>query len=114
MEPQLLIVLIGTLTVTSYRAVPEQTRPECKSNQSCVTSIGENVSELGCAISQDLLKSGRVKYGDVILVDGYPPRIVDDTMNKRIHNAVDLFVYTKTEEKAIGVQHKRVWIIRRK
>jgi 3D (Asp-Asp-Asp) domain-containing protein len=111
MNPHVLITLLGSLTITSYRAVPEQTTPTCKDRYHCTTSIGENVSELGCAISQDLLKSGKVHYHDIIIIDGFAPRIVDDTMNPRIHNSIDLFVYTKDEERRINVQHKRVWVI---
>jgi 3D (Asp-Asp-Asp) domain-containing protein len=106
------LILLGTLTATSYRATPAQTKPECKSNSDCQTSIGENVNELGAAISQDLLASGRVRYHDVIYIDRIGYRIVFDTMHHRIHNAVDIFVYTRAEEKAFGVKHLRVWLVK--
>jgi 3D (Asp-Asp-Asp) domain-containing protein len=103
------LILLGTLTVTSYRACPAQTRKECKNNHECTTSIGENVSELGVAVSPDLLASGRVHYRDVVYIPGFGFRIVNDTMNPRNHNAIDIFVYTKNEEKAIGVRHLQVY-----
>ena len=105
------LLLLGVLQVTSYRAVPEQTKPECINNSRCRTSINENVSELGIAVSQDLLKSGVVHYGDVLYVEGYGYRIVNDVMNPRLTNAVDLFVYTRAEERKIGVRHNRIWLI---
>lgn len=104
-------VLLGVLTITAYRPVPQQTKPSCTDRRHCETSIGENVSELGCAVSQDLLKSGKVHYRDIIIVEGFAPRIVFDTMNPRIHNAIDLFVYTKKEEHEVGIQHRRIWVI---
>lgn len=104
------LILLGTLTVTSYRAVPAQTKPECTDRHHCETSTGENVSELGLAVSQDLLLSGKVKYGDIVCVSGYPCRIVFDTMAPKNHNAIDLFMYTKAEERAVGVRHLRVWV----
>lgn len=104
-------ILIGTLTITSYRAVPEQTKPECRGNHDCTTSIGENVSELGIAVSRDLLASGKVHYYDVLYIDGIGYRIVFDTMHPRIHNTVDVFVYSKAREKAVGVRHRQVWLI---
>lgn len=105
-------IILGTMTVTSYRAIPAQTKPECTDRHHCETSIGENVSELGIAVSQDLLASGKVHYRDVLLVSGVGPRIVNDCLNSRIHNSVDVFVYTRAEEKAFGVRHLKVWLIR--
>lgn len=105
------LILLGTLTVTSYRPVPEQTKPECTNRNHCRTATGDNVSELGIAISQDLLKSGEVHYGDAIFVEGYGYRLVNDTMASRITHACDLFVYTKAEEKKVGIRHLRVWVV---
>lgn len=105
------LLLLGTMTVTSYRAVPEQTKPECTGRHHCETSIGENVSELGVAVSQDLLRSGKVHYRDVVFVDGVGYRIVNDTTNGRLRNTVDVFVYDKNEEKAFGVRHLKVWVV---
>lgn len=92
--------------------MPAQTKPECTNRNHCRTSINENVSELGIAVSQDLLASGQVHYRDVLFVDGVGYRIVNDCLNIRIHNAVDVFVYTASEEKAFGTRHVRVWVIR--
>ncbi|HWY35840.1 MAG TPA: hypothetical protein VNX68_14450 [Nitrosopumilaceae archaeon] len=105
------LILLGTLTATSYRAVPEQTKPECTGRHNCETSIGENVSELGVAVSPDLLRSGRVHYRDCLYISGIGFRIVNDTTNSRLHNSVDLFVYEKNEEKAFGVRHLKVWVV---
>ncbi len=105
-------ILISTFTaVTAYRAVPEQTKPTCRGRYECTTSINENVSELGAAVSQDLLASGKVHYRDVLYIDGIGYRIVFDTMHPRIRNAVDLFVYDKAVEKRVGVRHLAVWVI---
>ena len=103
------LIAVGLLTVTSYRAVPVQTKPSCKSNSECQTSIGENVSELGCAVSQDLLASGQIHYHDVLYISGLGFRIVNDTMASRIRSSVDVFVYTKKEEKRFGVRHLQVY-----
>lgn len=104
-------VLIGIMTVTSYRAIPEQTKPTCTGRHHCETSVGDNVSEAGVAVSQDLLRTGVVHYGDVLCVDGFGCRIVNDCMAARHHRRVDLFVYTKQEEKQIGTRQLRTWVI---
>lgn len=106
------LVLLGTLTITSYRPVPEQTKPECTDRHHCETSIGENVSELGCAISRDLLKSGEVHYGDTVYIEGYGIRIVDDSMGPRATRALDMFVYTRAEEKKVGTRQRKVWLVK--
>lgn len=108
------LLLLGVLTVTAYRAVPEQTKPECRSNHECQTSVGENVNELGVAASQDLLASGKVRYGDVVYIPGIGNRIVFDTTNARLRNTFDVFVYSKDEEKAMGVRHLNVYRMRAK
>ena len=105
------MLLLGTLTITSYRATPAQTKPECTGRDRCRTSIDENVSELGVAVSQDLLASGAVHYRDVVYIDGIGYRIVNDCLNARIRNSFDVFVYRKAEEKAFGVRHLKVWVL---
>jgi 3D (Asp-Asp-Asp) domain-containing protein len=105
-------ILLGTLLVTSYRAVPAQTKPECTDRHHCETSISENVSELGVAVSPDMLSSGRVHYHDCLYISGVGFRIINDTTNSRLHNTIDVFVYEKAEEKAFGIRHLRVWLIK--
>jgi len=105
------LILLGTLQATSYRPVPAQTKKECISREHCRTSIDENVSELGVAVSQDLLASGKVHYRDVLWVDTVGYRIVNDCLNARIHNSIDVFVYTRAEEVKFGVRHLKVWVV---
>lgn len=104
-------ILLGVLTVTSYRPVPEQTKPECVNRYRCTTSIDDGVTKFGVAVSQDMLKDGRVHYGDVLWIDGYGYRIVNDCMGPRHRNAIDLMVLTREEEKAVGVRHKKVLLV---
>jgi len=106
-------ILISSFTmVTAYRPVPEQTKPECRGRYGCTTSIDENVSMLGAAVSQDLLASGKVRYRDVLLVPGVGYRIVNDCTHPRLRNTVDVFVYTLAQEKNIKPHSSSVWVIR--
>lgn len=106
-------VLISSFTlVTAYRPVPEQTKPECRGRYECTTSIGENVSMLGAAVSQDLLASGKVRYRDVLFIPGVGYRIVNDCTHHRLRNTVDVFVYTLTQEKALKPFRSPVYVIR--
>ena len=116
------MVLLGCLTVTSYRPTPAQTRPACIDRHNCDTANGDGITKYGVAVSQDLLLSGRIKYGDVLYIDGYGYRIVNDCMGKikheegktiAIQNSIDMLVFTKTEERHIGERHLQVWVVKR-
>lgn len=104
-------IFLGVLQVTSYQPVAAQTKPECTDRHHCETSIGDGITMYGAAASQDLLQSGRLHYGDVVYVPGYGYRVINDTMAKRITNAIDLLVFTRAEEKKVGVRHLRIYRI---
>lgn len=90
-------VFIGRLVATSYRSVPRQTKP-CPG---CFyTSIGERVCRDGVAVSQDMLRDGRVKYGDWLFIRGIGLKRVNDCMNARWKNRVDIWLETYEQEKA--------------
>jgi 3D (Asp-Asp-Asp) domain-containing protein len=105
----LTLVLLSTVTVTSYRPVPAQTKPECTSYYHCQTASGENVNEGGVAVSQDLLKSGVLRFGDYVYIEKYGLKRVNDTMNARHRMSIDIFVKEKIDEKRIGVRHLKLW-----
>ena len=101
------LLLLGTLTVTSYRPVPSQTDAS-----PTWTSIGDRTTKYGCAVSRDLLKSGAVHYGDVLYIEGYGYRIVNDTMNIRHTKHIDMLVFTHDEEKAVGTRHLKIYVVK--
>ena len=65
-------------------------------------------------MSRDLLakQGGPLHYGDWIYVEGYGLKVVNDTMNERHKNHVDLWVATYTEEKSVGVRKARIWLVK--
>lgn len=135
-EIALIVTLIGTLQITSYRSVRSQT-----DRSPFFTSIGERVHAGGCAVSRDLLcpacrrlhhrckhpeVRGRLHYGDWVYVDGYGFRQVNDVMGTRQHywvrtkhgrrrlfksirRAIDIWVGTWKEEHAVNVRHRNVY-----
>jgi 3D (Asp-Asp-Asp) domain-containing protein len=105
------LVALGILVATSYRATPLQTKPSCADRHHCETANGENVSELGVAVSQDFLDSGVLHYGDCLYIDGVGFRLVNDCLNRRHKKHIDIFVYTLAEEKRFGVKHLQVWLV---
>lgn len=96
------------MTVTSYRSVPNQT-----DDSPYYTSTGEHVHPHGIAVSRDLHKrwGGPLNYGDVVYIEGYGFKVVNDVMNQRHKQAIDIWVATFDEEKAVGVRHKRIWLV---
>jgi len=109
----LAIMLLGNFPVTSYRSVHNQT-----DNSPFITSTGEYVNKMGCAASQDLLRDGIVKYGDLVYIEEVGFRYVNDTMNIRIKRQFDVWVGTLAEEKAhdkqFGRRKLKVWLIKKK
>ena len=118
MKIVLISILIGNMTITSYRSVPEQT-----DSSPFITATGEHVTPHGVALSRDLLKrwGGPIDYGDYIYIEGHGIKVVNDCMadywcsqyemikgkkrcikKKYIRKHVDIWVKTYKEEKKIG------------
>jgi 3D (Asp-Asp-Asp) domain-containing protein len=108
-------VLIGQLTPTAYRSVPSQT-----DDTPFHTSIGEHVHPHGVAVSRDLLArwGGPLHYGDMVFVEGVGQKIVNDVMNERHKQRIDIWVNDLEGEKKFHAEFKnkkvRVWLIRAK
>lgn len=88
-----------TVKVTAYRPIKSQT-----DSTPDFTSINTPAVMGICAVSQDLLKAGTFHYGDVILVPSLGVYLVMDTMNARCRQSIDILVYTRHQEKIIGVR----------
>lgn len=127
-------VLIGNLTVTSYRSVPQQT-----DSTPFHTSTGAHVEPGGAAVSRDLLCGAcrklhkrcahpeyqkKIHYGDWLFVEGYGFRFVNDCMSdtssirvkgkiKRriITNQIDIWVSSYKEERTVDVKKLNVYKI---
>lgn len=115
------LLLIGTLTVTSYRPIPQQT-----DSSPMFTSTGERVRDGGIAVSQDLLcKRCKLKhrrcsqptdkgihYGDSLYLAKYRRfYTVNDTMNARHKRHVDILVFSYPEEKRVGRFKDDVYVL---
>ena len=105
------LIALGIVVVTSYRPVPEQTKPECTGRHHCETANGNNVSMYGVAVSQDWIRAGILHFGDALYVPGYGIRVIDDVMGPRATHAIDLLVFTKAQEHKVGVKHLQVYKI---
>jgi 3D (Asp-Asp-Asp) domain-containing protein len=97
-NPILVAVLLGSMTTTAYRSVPAQTKPKGYE----WGASGERCNVHGVAVSQDLLKKngGILEYGDLVYVEGIGYKFVNDCMNKRWKNCIDIWVEQYADEKA--------------
>jgi len=112
MTPIFIVILLGSLVNTSYRSVPEQT--DASPN---FTATGEKTCGHGIAISQDLLKKngGPLEFGDTVYIDQIGLKIVNDVMNRRHKQRIDVWVATYKEEKEFDLKFRnkklKVWKI---
>ncbi len=77
------------VTATAYNSVPYQTRPDSPGN---IAAWGDVLVDSipSIAISRDLLDSGLV-HGTKVWIEGYTMSfVVNDKMNKRYTNRIDL------------------------
>lgn len=108
MNAEILIVFLGIMPTTSYQPIKAQT-----DNSPTWTSNGDRTTKYGVAVSQDLLESGEVRYGDILKIEGIRGlRVVNDCMAVRHKRSVDILVFTHAEEKRIGVRRCKIWRIR--
>ncbi len=103
--------LLGDCIVTSYRSVPNQT-----DDSPYITSIGEHVHPHGVAVSRDWLRSGMIKYGDVVYIEEIGWKVVNDTMHERWQERFDVWVDKAQDEKRFhakyGKRKLRVWLVK--
>lgn len=134
-----LVVLIGTMTVTSYISTPSQT-----DSTPWHTSTGERVSVRGVAISQDRLCAAcrklhkrcarpdnptKIHYGDLLYIEDVGYRFVNDVMGKysvtkdgkmivkhKQDNWLDVWVDGKKQERAFhkknGIKQHKIYLIK--
>jgi 3D (Asp-Asp-Asp) domain-containing protein len=113
-ELSLDIELLGSMKVTSYRAVPWQTKPTGYE----WTASGEKVNVHGVAVSQDMLKrkGGVLEFGDMVYIEEIGLKFVNDVMHSRHKKQFDVLVQTYTDEKKFDEKFRgkkiKVWLIR--
>lgn len=101
------LVFLAVVTLTSYQPIPAQT-----DDSPTWTANGDRTTKYGIAVSQDLLNEKGLHYGDIVYVEHFGYRVVNDCMNKRHTKSADLLVFTHAEEKRIGTRHLKLWKVR--
>ena len=69
------------------------------------------VYEGAVAISRDLKKKYNIKYGDLVYIKVFDSFfVIEDTMNERIKNTIDVFKFDKKESLKINFKNQDVII----
>lgn len=100
-------LFLGVLLATSYQPVKGQT-----DDSPTWTANGDRTTKNGVAVSQDYIKSGLIKFGDVLYIEGVGYKVVNDVMNIRHKQRIDVLVFTKAEERKFGTRKLKVWLLR--
>lgn len=92
---------IYSAACTAYNPLPEQTDSTPR-----ITSIGVDVKEnYTIAVSQDYLEEKILKYGDTIYIYELEKFYsVEDCMNKRFTNRLDVFMESKKDALKFGLK----------
>ena len=94
-------VPIGIITTTNY----------C---QGVMTSADVKVKPGYIALSQDLEKQHRLKFGDLIYLEGETePYEFMDRMPPQWHRRADLYSRICKDAREYGVQKRRLWFVRK-
>lgn len=92
------------VTITAYTPRVEET-----DSTPMITACNTKSREGIVAVSRDLFKSGTA-CGKVVILHGYGKFVIEDTMNKRYSNRVDILVDKVSEARAIGINNGKLTI----
>ena len=97
---------ISNITITSYNNEIQQ----CDDTPNIMAS-NRLVYEGAAAISRDLKKKYNIKYGDLVYIKVFDSFfVIEDTMNERIKNTIDVFKFDKNESLKINFKNQDVII----
>jgi 3D (Asp-Asp-Asp) domain-containing protein len=97
---------ISNVSITSYNNKVEQ----CDDTPNIMAS-NRLVYEGAVAISRDLKRKYQIKYGDLVyikILDSF--FVIEDTMNERIKNTIDVFKFDKKESLKINFKNQDIII----
>lgn len=96
---------VKKLTVTAYSPRKKET-----DNTPTVTASMDTVRHGGVAISRDLFKRGW-SFGKKIYIEGYGVYEINDLMNERFKNRIDIFMWDTNKAKKSGKKELVVALI---
>ena len=96
-------------TITAYTPSIQ----ECDSTP-LITASNTKVKTGIVALSRDIEKKYRLKFGDYIQIEGHGFYVFQDRMNKKVKNTIDVFMWSRKKAIKFGRKHKqKVLLLRR-
>ena len=105
----LILATVGSIESAELTRITMYTRAECPNKY---TSSGKEPQIGFCAVSRDIEKKHRLKFGDVIHVKGVGVYRFMDRTATWIKNTVDIFHLSRHEALEFGAPRKQIRIIR--
>ena len=93
------------VTVSAYNPLPGQT-----DSTPFITASNQAVREGICAVSRDLEKRLKLRFGDFVYLEGIGVCEFQDRMHRRKRNQVDLFMWNRSDAIAFGIKRTRMKI----
>ena len=92
--------------ITSYNNVANQT-----DDSPNIMASNRLVYEGAVAISRDIKQKYKIRYGDIIYIERFNQYyIIEDLMNKRFTNTIDIFKFKRSESLKINFKNQKVII----
>lgn len=91
------------VTVSAYNPLSNQT-----DSTPLITASNKRVQEGFCAVSRDLEEQLKLKFGDLIHLDGIGTCEFQDRMSRRKKLQIDLFMWEEKDAIKFGI--KRAWM----
>jgi 3D (Asp-Asp-Asp) domain-containing protein len=103
------VIELKGITITSYNNEERQT-----DSTPHIMASNRMVYEGAVAISRDLKEKHKLKWGDFVLLDSDRLYVIEDLMNERYKNQVDIFSFDKKLSKKINFKNQEIKIYKLK
>ena len=103
------VIELKGITITSYNNEERQT-----DSTPHIMASNRMVYEGAVAISRDLKEKHKLKWGDFVLLDSDRLYVIEDLMNERYKNQVDIFSFDKKWSKKINFKNQEIKIYKLK
>lgn len=103
------VIELKGITITSYNNEESQT-----DSTPHIMASNRMVYEGAVAISRDLKEKHKLKWGDFVLLDSDRLYVIEDLMNERYKNQVDIFSFDKKLSKKINFKNQEIKIYKLK
>lgn len=103
------VIELKGITITSYNNEESQT-----DDTPHIMASNRMVYEGAIAISRDIKDKYKLKWGDFVLINSDRLYVIEDLMNERYKNQIDIFGFNKEWSKTINFKNQKIKIYKLK